>query len=167
MNQSVMEVQRKTRIEAMPPRPRITHQKAASEAMPPMRRQSAARLPSLARYGVRAVESGNEAQGLVAKPRTPHLHCAARAALQDRDCQCRGSRGPPLAFSWGSKGAILSRERMAPLTRAAPTALLFLAAQRAALQSFSIHEKITFEHAIVQLTFLIGKAPVAALKVGM
>ena len=26
-----------------------------------------------------------------------------------------GSRGPPLAFSWGFKGAILSRERMAPL----------------------------------------------------
>ena len=51
---------------------------------------------------------------LVAKPRTPHLHCAARAVLQSANCQCRGSRGPPLAFSWGSKGAILSRERMAP-----------------------------------------------------
>ena len=42
---------------------------------------------------------------------------AGCAVLQDRDCQCRGSRGPPLAFSWGFKGAILSRERMAPLLR--------------------------------------------------
>ena len=53
--------------------------------------------------------------------------CAARAVLQAANPQCRGSRGPPLAFSWGSKGAILSRERMAPLFRAAPAALLPLA----------------------------------------
>ena len=33
-------------------------------------------------------------------------------------------RPPPPVCSWGSKGAILSRERMAPLSRAAPTALL-------------------------------------------
>ena len=39
---------------------------------------------------------------------------AGCAVLQDRDCQCRGSRGTPLAFSWGFKGAILSRERIAP-----------------------------------------------------
>ena len=50
----------------------------------------------------------------MAKPCTPHLHCAARAVIQATNCQCRGSRGPPLAFSWGVKGAILSRERMAP-----------------------------------------------------
>ena len=42
------------------------------------------------------------------------VQCAARAVLQDKNCQCAGSRGPPLAFSWGFKGAILSRERMAP-----------------------------------------------------
>ena len=53
--------------------------------------------------------------------------CAARAVLQAASPQCRGSRGPPLAFSWGSKGAILSCERMAPLFRAAPAALLPLA----------------------------------------
>ena len=29
----------------------------------------------------------------------------------------RGRGAEPLAFSWGSKGAILSRERMAPFTR--------------------------------------------------
>ena len=49
--------------------------------------------------------------------------CAARAVLQAANPQCRGSRGPPLAFSWGFKGAILSRERMAPLPCAAPLAL--------------------------------------------
>mgnify|MGYP001541089609 CR=1 FL=1 len=43
--------------------------------------------------------------------------CAACAALQASGRQYRGSRGPPLAFSWGFKGAILSRERMAPLLR--------------------------------------------------
>ena len=37
---------------------------------------------------------------------------------------CWGEVETPLPFSWGSKGAILSRERMAPLSRAAPTALL-------------------------------------------
>ena len=52
----------------------------------------------------------------MAKPCTPHPHCAARAVIQATICQYLGSRGPPLAFSWGSKGAILSRERMAPLS---------------------------------------------------
>ena len=51
------------------------------------------------------------------------VQCAARAALQAANCQCRGSRGSPLAFSWGSKGDILSRERISPLSRAAPPAL--------------------------------------------
>ena len=39
--------------------------------MPPPAPQSAARLPSLARYGVRAVERCIETQGLMAKPCTP------------------------------------------------------------------------------------------------
>ena len=71
--------------------------------MPPPAPQSAANLPSHARYGVRAVESGNDSQGLVAKPRTPHFHCAACAALRAASSQCRGSRGTPLAFLWGFK----------------------------------------------------------------
>ena len=61
--------------------------------------------------------------------------CAARAVLQAANPQCRGSRGPPLAFSWGSKGAILSRERMAPLFRAAPAALLPLAGCKESIPS--------------------------------
>ena len=92
--------------------------------MPPPAPQSAARLPSLARYGVRAVESGNDSQGLVAKPRTPHFHCAACAVLRATSSQCRGARGTPLAFLWGFKrGYYLLRKRIPPLPRAAPSAL--------------------------------------------
>ena len=43
--------------------------------------------------------------------------CAARAALQAQRRQWRGQGARPLAFSWGFKGAILSRERMAPFAR--------------------------------------------------
>ena len=70
--------------------------------------QSAARLPSLARYGVRAVDTGNNSQGLVAQPRTPHLHCAARAALQAANCQCKFSLG-------GSKGGVSLFKKEIPL----------------------------------------------------
>ena len=42
--------------------------------------------------------------------------CAARAALQAANPQWRGQGAEPRAFSWGSKGAILSRERMTPLS---------------------------------------------------
>ena len=59
------------------------------------------------------------------------VQCAARAVLQDKNCQCAGSRGPPLAFSWGFKGAILSRERMAPFP-ASPRCGDLIAALRAA-----------------------------------
>ena len=147
MNQSVMEVQRKTKIEAMPPRPRITHQKAASEAMPPVPPQMFPRISTISPIGgersnaadaqavrrqttvTRAPRSRARLQHeptrrrLMAQPCTPHLHCAARAALQAANPQWRGQGAAPLAFSWGSKGAILSRERMAPLLRAAPSAL--------------------------------------------
>ena len=50
--------------------------------------------------------------------------CAARAALQVPISQWRGQGAGPLAFSWGFKGDILSRERISPLFRAAPAALL-------------------------------------------
>ena len=83
--------------------------------MPPMRRQSAAEVTSLAPHDSKArLISVTTRRRFMAKPCTPHPHCAARAVIQAANCQCRGSRGPPLAFSWGFKGAILSRERMAP-----------------------------------------------------
>ena len=94
MNQSVVAIQRKTKI----------------EAIPPMRRRSAARLPSLARYGVRAVDRCIETQWLVAKPRTLHLHCAAPAVLQ--------AANPAMqAFLWGIKrGYSLLRKRIPPFS---------------------------------------------------
>ena len=43
------------------------------------------------------------------------VQSAGCAALQDRDCQCAGSRGKaPRPFSWGCKGDILFREREYP-----------------------------------------------------
>ena len=51
---------------------------------------------------------------LMAQPCTPHLHCAARAALQAPDLQCRGSRGTPLAFLWGFKRGYSLRKENTP-----------------------------------------------------
>ena len=81
--------------------------------------QSAAEEASLARYGVRAVDRWIETQWLVAQPRTPHLHCAARAALQAANPQCKFSLG-------GSKGGIsLFEKRYPSLVRAAPAGAAF------------------------------------------
>ena len=57
---------------------------------------------------------------LVAQPRTPHLHCAARAVLQAQNPQCRGSRGTPLAFLWGFKRGYSLRKENTPFDKAAP-----------------------------------------------
>ena len=86
--------------------------------MPP-RRQSAAGLPSLAPHGVRRGCWMNRIAGVHGEAMYTAPDCAARAALQAAICQCRGQGAAPLAFSWGIKrGAILSRERMAPFDRA-------------------------------------------------
>ena len=80
-------------------------------------KQSAAELSSLAPHDSKArLISVTTRRRFMAKPCTPHPHCAARAALQAANPQWRGQGAAPLAFSWGSKGAILSRERMAPLS---------------------------------------------------
>ena len=51
----------------------------------------------------------------MAKPCTPHLHCAARAVIQAVSCQCRGSRGAPFVLSLGGVRGIFSfREREYP-----------------------------------------------------
>ena len=76
--------------------------------MPPPAPQSAAEGASLARYGVRAVDRWIKTQGLMAKPCTPHLHCAARATLRAKSLQCK-------PFSGGSKGGVLFCEREHPL----------------------------------------------------
>ena len=63
----------------------------------------------------------------MAKPCTPHPIAQRVQLFEPQAANVRGQGARPLAFSWGSKGDILSRERMAPLFRAAPAALLSLA----------------------------------------
>ena len=86
-------------------------------AMPLFRTQSAAKQTSLAPHDSKArLQNGHEMQGFMAKPCTPHPHCAARAVIQAKNCQCAGSRGkPPLPFSGGSKGGVLFGKRIPPL----------------------------------------------------
>ena len=52
----------------------------------------------------------------MAKPCTPHLIPQAAQLFKIETANVGGRGGLPLAFSWGFKGAILSRERMAPLS---------------------------------------------------
>ena len=52
----------------------------------------------------------------MAKPCTPHLIPQAAQLFKIETANVRGQGAEPLAFSWGVKGAILSRERMAPLS---------------------------------------------------
>ena len=55
-----------------------------------------------------------------------HVHrtrCAARAAIQATNCQCRGSRGPPLAFLWGIQRGYSLRKENTPFGVAARTPL--------------------------------------------
>ena len=66
--------------------------------------------------------SATNSRRFVAKPRTPHLHCAARAALQDQGWQCNLSLG-------GSRGIFSFEKENIPLIpcsatgAAIPTAL--------------------------------------------
>ena len=86
--------------------------------MPLFRTQSAAEKTSLAPHDSKArLLSDHDSQGFMAKPCTPHSHCAARAVLQATDCQCAGSRGRAPCVLLGS-GDILSRERISPLSAA-------------------------------------------------
>ena len=62
---------------------RSTHQ-CGERSNAAFRRQSAANLTSLAPHDSKArLQIGHELQGFMAKPCTPHLHCAACAVLQD------------------------------------------------------------------------------------
>ena len=76
--------------------------------MPPPAPQSAAELPSHARYGVRAVAAGNDSQKTHGEAMYTATDCAARAALQAPVPQCK-------PFSGGSKGGVLVCEREHPL----------------------------------------------------
>ena len=76
--------------------------------MPPPAPQSAAELPSHARYGVRAVAAGNDSQKTHGEAMYTATDRAARAALQAPVPQCK-------PFSGGYKGGVLFCEREHPL----------------------------------------------------
>ena len=86
--------------------------------MPLFRKQSAAEQTSLAPHDSKArlLDVSNRRDSW-----RSHVHCtyiAQRVQLfKIETANVRGRGAEPLAFSWGSKGAILSRERMAPFTR--------------------------------------------------
>ena len=83
---------------------RSTHQ-CGERSNAAFRRQSAANLTSLAPHDSKArLQNGHDSQGFMAKPCTPHLHCAARAALQAPDRQCRGGEGSSPRVLLGVKG---------------------------------------------------------------
>ena len=90
---------------------RSTHQ-CGERSNAAFRRQTAANLTSLAPHDSKArLQIGHELQGVMAKPCTPHPHCAARAAIQATNPQCRGARGTPLVLSLGGLRGILSFEK--------------------------------------------------------
>ena len=94
---------------------RCTHQ-CGERSKAAFGRQSAAVLPSLAPHGSKArLQDVTICRRFMAKPCTPHPHCAARAVIRAANCQCRGSRGTPLVLSLGGVRGIFSfREREYP-----------------------------------------------------
>ena len=84
--------------------------------MPLFRTQSAAVLPSLAPHDSKArLQDVTICKRFMAKPCTPHPHCAACAVIRATKCQCRGARGSPLVLSLGGVRGIFSfREREYP-----------------------------------------------------
>ena len=83
--------------------------------MPPVRRQSAAELPSLARYGVRAVATRNDAQKTRGEATYTALPLRSACSPSSPKLAMSGVEGnAPCVLLGDLKGAILSRERMAP-----------------------------------------------------
>ena len=95
---------------------RCTHQ-CGERSNAAFGRQSAAEQTSLAPHDSKArLQDITICRRFMAKPCTPHPHCAACAVIRATNCQCRGSRGDsPRPFSWGCKGDILFlRKRISP-----------------------------------------------------
>ena len=95
---------------------RSTHQ-CGERSNAAFRRQSAANLTSLAPHDskarLRVVTSSRGSW----RSHVHRTYTAQRVQLfEPQTANVRGQGARPLAFSWGSKGAILSRERMAPLS---------------------------------------------------
>jgi len=74
--------------------------------------QSAAKQTSLAPHDSKArLQDVTICRRFMAKPCTPHPHCAARAVIRATNWQCRGSRGTPLVLSLGGVRGIFSFEK--------------------------------------------------------
>ena len=117
----LVEVQPNHRLTVHPSMRRAQQCRYFASSLPPSKRHS--RLTTV-RRGCCQVATRRDSW----RSHVHRTHTAQRVQsfkLQTRNVRGQGAR--PLAFSWGSKGAILSRERMAPLFRAAPAALLPLA----------------------------------------
>ena len=80
--------------------------------MPPVRRQSAAELPSLARYGVRAVDTGNDSQKThgEAMYTAPTLRSACSLS-RIRPAMCGVEGEGPSSLSLGGVRGIFSFEK--------------------------------------------------------
>ena len=128
---------------------------AASAAMPLFRKQSAAVLPSLAPHDSKARLIVVTTRRDSWRSHVHRTHTAQRVQffkLQTANVRGQGAR--PLAFSWGSKGDILSRERISPLS-AAPHGvgksrslfgLLPLRAMRGKREDFSFEKPSLFTY---------------------
>ena len=87
---------------------RSTHQ-CSERSNAAFRRQSAANLTSLAPHDSKArLQDVTICRRFMAKPCTPHPHCAACAVIRATNCQCRGSRGTPLVLSLGGVRGLFS-----------------------------------------------------------
>ena len=102
---------------------RCTHQ-CGERSNAAFGRQSAAEQTSLAPHDSKArLQDVTICKRFMAKPCTPHPHCAACAVIQAANCQCWGSRGTPLAFLWGIQRGYSLRKENTPFGAAANTPL--------------------------------------------
>ena len=83
--------------------------------MPPVRRQSAAELPSLARYGVRAVASGNVLQKARGEATYTALTLRSACSPSRSGLPMLGVEGDAPRLSLGDQKGVFSSEREYPL----------------------------------------------------
>ena len=87
-----------------------------ASSLPPSKRHS--RLTTVRRGCCQVRLAGIHGEAMYTAP-----DCAARAAIQATNCQCRGSGGPPLAFLWGIQRGYSLRKENTPFGVAARTPL--------------------------------------------
>ena len=113
----LVEVQTNSRLPPVSTMRRAQQCRYFARSLPPSKRHSR----------LTAVRRGCEYLQIAEDSWRSHVHRAHTAQrvqffkLQTANVRGQGAR--PLAFSWGSKGDILSRERISPLLWAAPAAL--------------------------------------------